>query len=223
MSSIPAWKKLGLSVNTNTQEEEEQDSFQRIENGDLTNKQIKKLSNKKRKLQDDINKKDKDKEKKPPKRQKLPKNERKPPPIPDQLTYLKQFETDKSNWKFNKSKQNWILKNIKIIPKDYESALVLYMESIQGGSRDRIVTDLKEVIKKWNEKYEEAEKKIEQELEKKEDDQQQEENIEEKKEEDKKEDNKDNKDNIDLDYASRCQLILESMIGEDDIIEVKGK
>ena len=60
-----------------------------------------------------------------------------------------------------------ILKNIKNIPKEYEEALILYLGTLQGGSRDRIIPELKEVISKWNTQYEEAERKIEEKLTKK--------------------------------------------------------
>lgn len=170
MSSVPAWKRAGLSVQqTKPEEEEENDLLEtrRIDTADLTKNQLKKVSNK-RKLQEALGssttKNDDGANKKPPKRIKLPKNERKPPPVKDQLTYLKQFVHDKPNWKFNKLKQNWILKNLKHIPNDYELELISYLATLQGGSRDRLVDELKQVIAKWNVKYEEMEKKIEEKL-----------------------------------------------------------
>ena len=51
--------------------------------------------------------------------------------------------------------------------KEYEEALILYLGTLQGGSRDRIIPELKEVISKWNTQYEEAERKIEEKLTKK--------------------------------------------------------
>ena len=59
-----------------------------------------------------------------------------------------------------------ILKNIKNILKNMKR-LILYLGTLQGGSRDRIIPELKEVISKWNTQYEEAEKKIEEKLTKK--------------------------------------------------------
>ncbi|CAK9438996.1 uncharacterized protein LODBEIA_P32200 [Lodderomyces beijingensis] len=158
MSSIPAWKRAGLSVQAQEADEDDLLTTKRIETADLTTKQIKKASNK-RKLQDDVTHGKKDK--KAPKRIKVPKNERKPPPEKDQLVYLRQFQDDKPNWKFNKSKQNWILKNIRDIPESYSSALKLYLASLQGGSRDRLVEELKSAVEKWNVQYEEMERKIE--------------------------------------------------------------
>ena len=136
------------------------------------------------------------------------------------MTYLKQFVDDKENWKFNKLKQNWILKNIKNIPKEYEEALILYLGTLQGGSRDRIIPELKEVISKWNTQYEEAERKIEEKLTKK---------VENEIDKDSKTSNdaenkeqkKKKKDAVDLEYALRCRAILSKLTDED--IEVKGQ
>ncbi|RCK64322.1 hypothetical protein Cantr_00448 [Candida viswanathii] len=216
MSSIPAWKRAGLSVKAQQEAEDASLSTRRIESDDLSTKQIKKISNK-RKLQDD----DKHKtNKKPPKRVKLPKSERAPPPVKDQLTYIKQFHEDKANWKFNKLKQNWILKNIKDIPADYEEALVSYLGTLQGGSRDRLVPELKEVITKWNTQYEEAEKRIEEQLAKKLDGEKEEEKKE--GEDEKKDDKKEEpKDEVNLEYALRCKAILAQLV--EDVIEVKGE
>jgi hypothetical protein len=88
--------------------------------------------------------------KKLPKRIKLPKNERPPPPEADQLTYLRSYHNDRENWKFSKQKQNWILKNLYTIPDTYHDALVSYVEGLQGGSRQRVVEDAKQVVDSWN-------------------------------------------------------------------------
>lgn len=221
MSSIPAWKRAGLRVKAEQEAEDEALSTKRIESDDLTSKQIKKISNK-RKLQDDTKHKT---NKKPPKRVKLPKKERAPPPVKDQLTYLKQFHEDKEKWKFNKLKQNWILKNIKEIPADYEEALVCYLGTLQGGSRDRLVPELKEVINKWNAQYEEAEKKIEEQLAKKleggEPEKEKEEETKDKDDEKKDDEKKEEEETVNLEYAVRCKAILVQLVDED--IEVKGE
>lgn len=225
MSSIPAWKRAGLSVQQNKTEEDENDLLEtrRIDTADLTKNQLKKVGNK-RKLQEALGKTNQATNKKPPKRIKLPKSERKPPPVKDQYTYLKQFVHDKSNWKFNKLKQNWILKNILSIPMEYELELVLYLSTLQGGSRDRLVDELKQVIEKWNVKYEEMERKIEEKLlngEKKMDDAGEEQKKEvTEMEESKKEQKEENQDELNLEYVVRCKAILGSLI--DERIEVKG-
>lgn len=58
------------------------------------------------------------------------------------LEYLQQFHTDKAGWKFNKSKQNDVLKNILNtyrIPSNYNEALVAYIHGLQGqGARNRL-------------------------------------------------------------------------------------
>ncbi|KAI5960944.1 uncharacterized protein KGF55_004211 [Candida pseudojiufengensis] len=212
MSTIPAWKRAGLSVNKN--EIENEDNLletKRIDSANLSTKEIKKVSNK-RKLQDDLSH---SKTKKPPKRIKLPKSERKPPPIKDQLMYLKTYEEDKPNWKFNKSKQNWVLKNIKDIPKEYETALILYLGSLQGGSRDRLINELREDILKWNVKYDEMERKVEEKLLNGEANE---------KDEDKKSNEEHGKNEVrnelTLEYITRCRDILKSLV--DDEIIVKG-
>ncbi|KAG0684604.1 hypothetical protein C6P40_005079, partial [Pichia californica] len=111
--------------------------------------------------------------KKPAKRVKLPKSERlklrkeKINDIEkDQLHYLRQFKEDKSNWKFSKQKQNWIIKNIKNIPEEYENIMFEYLNSIQGGSRDRVIIDMKKVIEEWNKMVDEAEEQLKKDLEK---------------------------------------------------------
>ncbi|GAB7345848.1 hypothetical protein MBLNU457_4104t1 [Dothideomycetes sp. NU457] len=58
------------------------------------------------------------------------------------LEYLDQFHNDRENWKFNKSKQNDLIKNvfnIYRIPPDYDGALSAYIEGLQGeGARKRL-------------------------------------------------------------------------------------
>ncbi|KAK6460465.1 hypothetical protein DFJ63DRAFT_315751 [Scheffersomyces coipomensis] len=155
---VPAWKRIGLKL----KQELEVDPLaisQHVSDSNLTTNQIKKLNKQKRQLE--TNKKD---DKKPPKRVKLPKSERPEPPVKDQLTYLRQFSNDRENWKFSKQKQNWILKNIKDIPSSYEPDLIKYLEGLQGGSRSRVVEDMKKTIQVWNLSVEEVEAKIEQEI-----------------------------------------------------------
>ncbi|CAE6407581.1 hypothetical protein ACGC1H_001652 [Rhizoctonia solani] len=48
---------------------------------------------------------------------------------------------EKHAWKFNKARQNWILRNITdptIIPDSYLSISLVYVASIQGGARDEL-------------------------------------------------------------------------------------
>lgn len=158
--SVPAWKKIGLKIKDD-QESGDSLSITHLESATITNKQAKKLN--KRKATTSIDSSNK----KPPKRVKVPKSERPPPPEKDQLYYLRQYHTDRDNWKFSKQKQNWILKNIRNIPKDFETALVSYVEGLQGGSRDRMVEDLKVVVGKWNDIQAVAEAKVMAQLEKK--------------------------------------------------------
>lgn len=212
MSKVPAWKRLGLSVKKDV-EDDALNTTSHLGDETVTNKIAKKLNKKRSKGSDDASKK----EKKPPKRQKLPKSERKPPPEKDQLAYLKQFSEDKDNWKFSKQKQNWLLKNIEHIPSVYESALKQYIDSIQGGARSRVESQLREVVDKWNEVAKKLEEKIEAEL------------FSNKKSEDDKEEKDDEKTNDDKssketeekedkgpsrDYAIRCKTLLDVLVDE---------
>ncbi|KAH3661770.1 hypothetical protein OGAPHI_005948 [Ogataea philodendri] len=129
--SEPAWKRLGLKI----KETVETDPLY------LTKVNV----SRKRKVEPSENT-----EKKPPKRKKLPKSERPAPPEKDQLKYLRQYNEDRENWKFSKAKQAWILRNIKHIPAEYEESLMIYVNSIQGGSKDRLKDDMVAVIEKWN-------------------------------------------------------------------------
>lgn len=58
------------------------------------------------------------------------------------LQYLTEFHTRRESWKFNKNKQNYILKHLldlELIPVAYESALFEYIKSLQGKfARERI-------------------------------------------------------------------------------------
>lgn len=206
MSKVPAWKRLGLQVKGDA-DDSPLHTTTHLEHDTVTNKLAKKL-NKKRKQETSSE----GEQKKPPKRVKLPKLERKPPPEKDQLLYLRQYATDKDNWKFSKQKQNWILKNISDIPPQYEDALVVYVEGLQGGARDRLVPELTKVIQEWNEVAQKLEDKVNAELygtseEKKED-------QEEKKEE------KEEVSGPLKEYAVRCKRLLKAINDED--VELKG-
>lgn len=161
MATIPAWKKIGLKLDDNR----DNTSFSgvvHLESANVDKSLAKKLNKRKRKEEED--KKKDSKQKKPPKRVKLPKSERAPAPEKDQLAYLRQYATDKENWKFSKQKQNWILKNLDNIPHEYEDNLISYIEGIQGGARDRLVEQLNEVANQWNEVCKAIEEKVNAEL-----------------------------------------------------------
>ncbi|KAH3686164.1 hypothetical protein WICPIJ_002873 [Wickerhamomyces pijperi] len=156
---IPAWKRIGLKV----QEELHNDPLaltEHLESGKVTNKQAKQLNKRKRAAATETGKEDGSTEKKPPKRVKVAKSEKPPPPEKDQLVYLKAYTDDLSNWKFSKQKQNWILKHIRVIEDQYEQYLVNYLVGLQGGSRDRLVEELKKVMESWNTAQLEYKKKL---------------------------------------------------------------
>lgn len=153
MAREPAWKRLGLKVKNVV--ENDPLSVTHLE-GSKPKKQSKKVEepSKKRPAEEDPKK-----QKKAPKRKKLPKNERPPPPEKDQLAYLRHFSKDRDSWKFSKQKQNWVLRNIEHIPDDYEGYLFEYVGTMKGGSRERVASEMKEVVEKWQKSVVEAEVK----------------------------------------------------------------
>ncbi|CAD0112370.1 unnamed protein product [Aureobasidium uvarum] len=58
-------------------------------------------------------------------------------PVPEYVRYLEQYHADRPAWKFNKSKQNDLLKNIwniYRIPPSCNEALVEYLDGLQGAA-----------------------------------------------------------------------------------------
>ncbi|KAI5273711.1 hypothetical protein E4T47_03057 [Aureobasidium subglaciale] len=58
-------------------------------------------------------------------------------PVPEYVRYLEQYYTDRPSWKFNKSKQNDLLKNIwntYRVPVSCNEALVRYLDGLQGSA-----------------------------------------------------------------------------------------
>ena len=196
----PAWKKLGLKVSDSG---DSGVSVAHIDSAQLTNRDVKAINKQKRKLEHGNNG-----TKKPPKRVKVPKSERKPPPEKDQLFYLRQYTTDRDNWKFSKQKQNWILKNIETIPEKYHHDLIAYLEGIQGGSRLRLLEEMQAVVERWNAAGNAAEEKIKE----KGNGEKTEENGEEKSE--KSEGNESEKEGPTYTYAVRCRDIIKALTEE---------
>ncbi|ODV84819.1 hypothetical protein CANARDRAFT_28960 [[Candida] arabinofermentans NRRL YB-2248] len=244
MTSIPAWKKAGLKIKQITETDDPLSLTTHIESSKLTNKQNKQVKRKQQQIEDATISKIKDK--KPPKRQKLPKSERKKLKLQqenviekDQFQYLKIYTLDKTNWKFSKQKQNWILKNIKDIPVAYIEYLNNYVLGLQGGSKDRLINDMKNVVLSYNKICEDAERLL-QEASLKEQEGEGEDKVEEEKPKVKsilKNSNKEIKDTADViskqseytfDYAKRAQTLYElltnekiKVFGDDD--EGEGK
>lgn len=92
------------------------------------------------------------------------------PPQTAYVQYLHQFAHDKPAWKFNKSKENHLLKSLWStyrVPASYTPAIVSYVAGLQGaGARSRLVEGADEVLRDVAEKggkkfefsgYEEAE------------------------------------------------------------------
>lgn len=142
---IPAWKRLGLKQAKGSPNRAEkaydplQVGLKRAHESGETAKPIK-----------------------PAKRAKVPKADRPAPTHElDQLAYLRQFSEDRTNWKFSKQKQNWILKHIfTVCDERYDQPLLDYIEGMMGSSRNWVADDAKDVIKRWNEfMKEDSEKK----------------------------------------------------------------
>jgi hypothetical protein len=72
------------------------------------------------------------------------------------VDFLHQFHHDRPNWKFNKSKENHLLKNVWSmyrVPAQYTEALVSYVAGLQGaGARTRLVEGADEVLRDVAEK-----------------------------------------------------------------------
>jgi len=77
-------------------------------------------------------------------------------PISAYVEYLHQFHHDKDNWKFNKSKENHLLKSVWSmyrVPASYTDALISYIAGLQGaGARTRLVEGSDEVLREVTEK-----------------------------------------------------------------------
>lgn len=76
--------------------------------------------------------------------------ETEPVETPAYVAYLQQYHSDKDNWKFNKKKQNDLLKNlfnIRRLPEKYEPAIIAYVSGLQGVARERLAAQAEEVLK----------------------------------------------------------------------------
>ncbi len=250
----PAWKRLGLKIKRSLADDPlaiapvhlagistEDDSSSAIES-EATKTETESKKRKLEKLDEDqtIEAKSVKKSKKAPKRKKLPKNKRPAPPEKDQLAYLRTFYKDKEHWKFSKQKQNWLLRNIRQIPEKYDDYLKAYLSTMKGGSRDRLIQEMKEVVEKWNlqieiaakeleekknenvkEEGENKEEKSEEEKEENEDQENKDKEDEDKKDEKKEADEKKDEDNsVDMKYAMRAAALYNLMAGEE--IEING-
>ena len=69
---------------------------------------------------------------------------------PEYVRYLEQYFTDRSNWKFNKNKQQNVLKhifNLYRIPEEHNEALLAYISGLQGAAaRQRLLGDAEGVL-----------------------------------------------------------------------------
>ena len=62
-----------------------------------------------------------------------------PAETPAAIEYLRQWHNDRSNWKFMKGRQIWLLKHIfdpKLIGKDDFKLFLAYTDGLQGHGRD---------------------------------------------------------------------------------------
>ncbi|ODQ47742.1 hypothetical protein PICMEDRAFT_23558, partial [Pichia membranifaciens NRRL Y-2026] len=159
----PAWKRLGLKVKAVVGKDPLAIVTQREEGEDKTERKDKKQG--KRKAEDGA----RARPAKAAKRVKLPRQERlqkqrQSAEEKDQLQYLRQFDEDREHWKFSKQKQNWLVKNIRHVPESCEGALLRYLESVQGGSRQRVADAMAAVVQTWNTMVDEAEDQMRRDL-----------------------------------------------------------
>ena len=78
---------------------------------------------------------------------------------PDVLEYLKKFKKDNENWKFSKSKQNYILRNLYTFKEKRHDLILHYLKGIEGSSKQRVQDQAKKICEnKENPNYEFAKK-----------------------------------------------------------------
>lgn len=118
----PAWKKLGLSLK---RQADKTDKSAQPGTGEPAAKKAKK--------------------------EKKPKALRKIQSLESHWDYCTRFVHDRANWKFSKQDQNWLLKHVDLIPEERQDDVFAYLETVQGGSKDRLVEDCKSTAEQWNE------------------------------------------------------------------------
>ncbi|KAL3899082.1 MAG: hypothetical protein SGCHY_002303 [Lobulomycetales sp.] len=68
--------------------------------------------------------------------------------------FLSQWSTDKANWKFQKNKQTWILKNLfseQRISKDTFKIALKYLKDVAGNGRSTTLSEAERIKKVWKE------------------------------------------------------------------------
>ncbi|KAI8099137.1 uncharacterized protein BX664DRAFT_320490 [Halteromyces radiatus] len=66
----------------------------------------------------------------------------------ESLTYLKTFVNDRSQWKFSKIQQSWLLQHIydsEAIPNEDFDRLVLYLKDLMGMSREKTLKEAQDI------------------------------------------------------------------------------
>ncbi|EKM80471.1 hypothetical protein AGABI1DRAFT_106643 [Agaricus bisporus var. burnettii JB137-S8] len=65
------------------------------------------------------------------------------------LSYAFRRFHEPNNWKFNKAKQNWLVRNLwnfQSIPEKYENLVVKYLSAVQGNTRENILKICKDTL-----------------------------------------------------------------------------
>jgi len=65
------------------------------------------------------------------------------------LTYAHQQFDDPTNWKFNKARQNWLIRNIwsnQAIPDLHMPLLTRYLANVKGGVRETLLTTCRSIL-----------------------------------------------------------------------------
>jgi hypothetical protein len=93
-------------------------------------------------------------DKKPPQKKRPNKREREALALEKKaeqvVEYLERYQAhvdSGSEWKFKKQHQNWIVKHLYKYPWKSNDLVIGYLKTVQGRSRERLVTDAKEVVR----------------------------------------------------------------------------
>ncbi|CAL1701665.1 unnamed protein product [Somion occarium] len=65
------------------------------------------------------------------------------------LSYVYIYSTNRSAWKFNKARQNWLIRNVwssELVPDKYVPLVNKYLQSVQGGVRENLIKSCREAI-----------------------------------------------------------------------------
>ena len=88
----------------------------------------------------------------------ISKKKKKKKKVHEGLKYLDKYENDRTNWKFQKKNQIYVLNNIlnkKLIPKNYFKIALKYIVNLEGNARKNLIELCEQAIKAQRKKEEE--------------------------------------------------------------------